>query len=136
MKIRINRYLLEKEYTMGKLYINDVFICDTLEDAYRGDDLKYRKVAGQTCIPCGKYEVRMTESPKFKRVLPEIINVSFFSGIRIHNGSTNKDTQGCILVGKKQKDGLLINSRDTLNYLINNLSMNKPIELEIKIGYF
>lgn len=136
MKLTINRYLLDKEYTMGKLYIDDVLICDTLEDAYRGNDLKYKKVAGQTCIPCGQYEVRMTESPKFKRVLPELINVPFFTGIRIHNGSTNKDTQGCILVGKKQKDGLLINSRDTLNYIVNSLSMNKPIELEIKIGYF
>lgn len=87
MKIKIHRYLLEKEYTMGKLYINDVFICDTLEDAYRGDDLKYKKVAGQTCIPCGQYEVRMTESPKFKRVLPELINVPFFNGVRIHSGN-------------------------------------------------
>ncbi len=136
MNLTIIRYLFTKEYTMGKLYIDDVLICDTLEDAYRGDDLKYKKVAGQTCIPCGQYEVRMTESPKFKRVLPEIINVSFFTGIRIHNGSTNKDTQGCILVGKKQKDGVLINSRDTLNYLVNSLSMNKPITLDVKLGYY
>ena len=136
MNIKINRYLLKKDYTMGQLFIDGVLICDTLEDIYRGDNLTNTKVYGQTCIPCGKYEVRITQSSRFKRELPELINVPFFTGVRIHSGNTVKDTEGCILVGKKEKDGVLIHSRDTLKYLMNCCSMNKPIMLEMQLGYY
>lgn len=136
MKIQVVRYLLEKEYTMGKLYIDDTFICDTLEDTYRGQDLNGTKVYGQTCIPCGTYKVAMTMSNRFKTVLPEILDVPFFTGIRIHNGNVAEQTDGCILVGKKEKDGFVGNSKATLKYLVNALSLVKDIELEIKVGYY
>ena len=136
MIIKINRYLLTKDYTMGQLFIDRVLICDTLEDSYRGENLTNTKVYGQTCIPCGKYEVEITHSNRFKRELPELKNVPFFSGVRIHSGNTVKDTEGCILVGNKEKDGVLINSRDTLKYLMNCCSMNKPIMLGVQLGYY
>ena len=87
MNIKINRYLLTKDCTMGQLFINGVLICDTLEDSYRGENLTNTKVYEQTCISCGKYEVQITQSSRFKRELPEILNVPFFTGVRIHSGN-------------------------------------------------
>jgi len=50
-------------------------------------------------IPSGVYEVRITPSPKFGRLLPLLIDVPGHDGIRIHPGNTARDTEGCILLG-------------------------------------
>jgi hypothetical protein len=138
MKLKVNRYLFDKNFTMGKLYIDDILICDTLEDTYRGDNLTNTKIYGKTCIPCGTYEIKLTQSPRFKTILPELLKVPFFTGIRIHSGNTAEHTDGCILVGRKEKDGLISNSKDTLRYVLNALTAarNDKITIEIKIGYY
>ena len=113
MNIVIKRINLHKNYTEGKLYINGVYYCDTLEDPNR--DLNKNgifdngecKVYGNTCIPYGTYKVVLNESPRFKRVLPRLLNVPNFEGILIHAGNSVKDTSGCILVGNKATDGTL-----------------------------
>ena len=125
MELKIIREKSNKEYTEGKLYINGVFFCDTLEDKDRGLDqsmsdfeIKKRKVYGETAIPSGTYKVILSYSPKFKRILPEILDVKGFTGIRLHNGSEVSNSLGCPLLGRKYKDGFLTDSKKTTNSLI------------------
>lgn len=96
MELTLNRIFLGNSATIGELLINDKHLCDTLEDRVRPEG---EKVYGKTAIPEGTYEVKLTHSPRFKKILPEILNVPNFSGIRIHTGNSSKDTEGCIIVG-------------------------------------
>lgn len=96
MKLTLNRIFLGSSATIGELLINDKHLCDTIEDRVRPEG---EKVYGKTAIPEGTYEVKLTHSPRFKKILPEILNVPNFSGIRIHTGNSSKDTEGCIIVG-------------------------------------
>lgn len=109
MKLTLKRIALKPDYTIGKLYIDGTYFCDTLEDTVR-DLTKDAKIPGKTAIPAGTYPVRVTFSPKFGRDLPLIENVPHFSGIRIHRGNTNADTSGCILVGENKAVGKVLNS--------------------------
>lgn len=96
MELTLNRIFLGSSATIGELYIDKKYIADTLEDRVRPEG---EKVYGKTAIPEGTYEVKLTHSPRFKKILPEILNVPNFSGIRIHTGNSSKDTEGCIIVG-------------------------------------
>lgn len=96
MELKLNRIFLGSSATIGELLVNDKHLCDTLEDRVRPEG---EKVYGKTAIPEGKYEIELTHSPRFKKILPEILNVPNFSGIRIHTGNSSKDTEGCIIVG-------------------------------------
>lgn len=80
---------------IGDLFIDGVFFCHTLEDEKRADGLK---VYGETAIPAGIYNVKLTISNRFKRLMPLLLDVEGFKGIRIHGGNTSKDTHGCPLV--------------------------------------
>ncbi len=117
MKLRLRRRYLGLEYTIGSLFIDGVYLCDTIEDKVRdynqdGDlnDPGEEKVFGETAIPYGFYEIDLTMSPKFKRLLPIILNVKHFTGIRIHRGNTAKDSHGCPLVGENKAKGKVLNS--------------------------
>lgn len=100
MKLRVDRFDHGSEETIGRLYINDVFQCFTLEDQYRSV-----KVKGDTRIPAGTYKVVLVNSPKFTpRYGHEMLwvkDVPGFTGILIHCGNTDKDTAGCLLVGTR-----------------------------------
>lgn len=117
MKLRLDRVFLKKDYTIGFLSVDGVYLCDTLEDPVRdfnkdGDllDTGETKIYGNTAIPYGIYEVKLTYSPHFKRVLPILLDVKHFEGIRIHRGVNQKHTEGCILVGKNKIKGGLVDS--------------------------
>ena len=116
MNLTLKRLNLTPNYTEGELYVNGVYFCKTLEDTNRDlnkngqFDNNEKKVYGETCIPYGKYKVILSYSPKFKRELPEILEVPDFQGIRIHRGIKISDTLGCILCGEKVKNGYLSNS--------------------------
>ena len=109
MKLILNRIYKAEGYTIGRLSIDGKYFCDTLEDQVR-DLSKEKKVPGQTAIPEGTYQIVVNYSPKFGRKLPILVNVPFFTGIRIHRGNTAEDTSGCILVGMNTEKGKVLGS--------------------------
>ena len=111
--LKLVRDTYTNKSTIGKLYVNDKFICDTLEDKCRdlnrdGDlkDLGEAKVYGETAIPSGIYKMIINISPKFKKLLPRLIGIDGYEGVLIHSGNVPKDTLGCILVGSRGLDCL------------------------------
>lgn len=128
MELNVKRIARKDGYTIGRLFINNEYFCDTLEDTDRGlsstmqvNEILAKKVKAQTAIPTGKYDVILTFSPRFKRVLPLLLNVKGYEGVRIHAGNTNKDTEGCLLVGENKAKGQVLNSRATLEKLMSIL---------------
>lgn len=129
MKLRLERRWPKATYTIGVLFIDGIRYCETLEDYDRGlrqsdplRDIQKRKIAGETAIPKGTYEVSMNvTSPKYAGVawyynfcrgkMPRLKDVPGFDGILIHPGTCALDTKGCILVGKNTKVGKLTDSR-------------------------
>lgn len=149
MEIVVTRIFKGQTFTIGELTVNGTYICDTLEDRVRPlpDSCPYtskneeckckEKVYSKTAIPNGTYELKITYSNRFKKVLPEILNVPHFLGIRIHTGNSSKDSSGCILVGKW--DGITVDwisdSKDSFNKLmelLNNVSNKESITITIK----
>jgi hypothetical protein len=141
MKLRLERLWPKKDYTVGRLYVDDRLFCNTLEDrivdknkngVFDGDE---KKVYGESAIPYGTYKIIYNWSPKFGRNLPRLLNVPHFEGILIHPGNTAADSAGCILVGKNTEVGRLTNSRyisDELNKLIDKAQQKgEPITIEI-----
>lgn len=116
MELTLNRIFLGSSATIGELLVNDKHLCDTLEDRVRPEG---EKVYGKTAIPEGTYEVKLTYSPRFKKILPEILNVPNFSGIRIHSLNKAEESEGCIGVGEwNGKDtNWISNSRKAFNKL-------------------
>ncbi len=128
MEIRVKRIARKDGYTIGKIYVDNAYFCDTLEDVDRGladtmeiDEILANKLKGITAIPTGKYDVILTFSPIFKRVLPLLLNVKGFEGIRVHPGNSTEDTEGCLLVGENKEKGKVINSRATFEKLMSVL---------------
>ena len=129
MKLEVKRHFKGPKYTIGRLFVDGVYECDTLEDTVRQDGVK---IAGQTAIPAGKYPVRITYSPRFKKMLPMLDNVPNFTGVRIHTGNTAADTEGCILVGYNRVKGRVCDSRAAFKRLFAKLETAGQIEIKIK----
>ena len=156
MKLTIDRKWKKATYTIGRLYVDGLFYCNTLEDKDRGlrqtDPPTYisaRKVAGETAIPTGTYGVAMNvTSPKYAGVawywkfcqgkMPRLLAVPGFDGILIHPGGSNGplDTRGCILVGRNTKVGKLTESRACFQELYKTMKeaadRGESITIEIK----
>ena len=154
MKLTLTRNWQKATYTIGKLYVDGVYCCNTLEDTDRGLDnrmtdaqIRRKKVYGETAIPKGTYLVDMgTVSPKYKAVawydklcggrMPRLKAVPGFDGILIHPGTTALDTKGCILVGRNTKVGQLSESRATFQWLYMKMSVaakkGETIVIEIR----
>ncbi len=103
MTIRVERKWPRDKYIIGRIYIDGEYICNSLEPPWKNN-------ARYTAIPKGVYEVILNYSPKFKRVLPLLLNVPGRDSIRVHRGNYPKDTQGCILLGENTKVGAVLNS--------------------------
>lgn len=141
MKLTLKRIALKPTYTIGKLYIDDKYFCDTLEDTVRdlNKDGKFdngeKKIKGKTAIPYGTYEIKWTYSPRFKKYTPQLMNVPSFEGIRIHAGNTNASTSGCLLLGENKKVGMILNSKATIAKfcpIIKDACAKGKVTIEIK----
>ena len=138
MDLKLRRIARRDTYTIGKLYIDGVYFCDTIEDTDRGlmqslpaSVNRAKKKAGATAIPMGKYQVTLgVKSPRFSKKkqydfcdgrLPRLINVPAFEGVLIHIGNTANDTEGCILVGRNTKVGKVLESGVTFRALYAKL---------------
>lgn len=129
MKLKLIRDTFTDESTIGKLYINEVFHCFTLEDKVRDE-----KIKNITAIPYGTYEVIINYSNRFKEQMPLLLNVPNYDGVRIHYGNYAKDTEGCILVGSTKSVNMIGNSRTQFKKLIIELrkaTKNEKIFIEI-----
>lgn len=142
MKLELKRKALMDTYTIGDLFVNDVFFSNVLEDKVRdfnkdGDlnDSGETKVYGETAIPYGVYTIDLTYSNRFKKILPLIENVKGFEGIRIHPGNTAVDTHGCLLVGNNTEKGKVTDSRKVFEKLMIRLvdahEMKETITIKI-----
>lgn len=141
LKLTLYRVYCANKYTIGHLYVNGKYFCDTLEDPCRDlnqngkFDNGEHKVYGNTAIPFSTYKVKLTYSPKFNRLLPLVLGVSEFEGIRIHAGNTVKDTEGCILPGENKEKGKVLNSKFYENKLVELFKQYENVgELEIVFG--
>ncbi len=141
MKLTLKRIALRPTYTIGKLYIDDAYFCDTLEDTVRDTnksgkfDNGEQKIKGKTAIPYGTYEIKWTYSPRFKKYTPQLMNVPSFEGIRVHAGNTSADTEGCLILGENKQVGKVLNSRATINKfypIIKKACSNGKVTIEIK----
>jgi len=138
MNLILNRKFKLEKYSIGKLYVDGRFFCDTLEDTDRGltnkmplSEIQRLKKKGITAIPLGTYQVVLNVySPKFgaksqyafcKGFLPRLLNVPGYEGVLIHIGNTPADTEGCILVGKNNIKGMVTNSATTFKSLYTQL---------------
>jgi hypothetical protein len=135
MELKLDRKWKKEDYTVGRLYIDDEFFCNTMEDTDRGLDqdmqdfmIRSKKIPSRTAVPTGRYKVLMnTVSPKFSQKsfymqvcngkLPRLKDVKGFEGILIHCGNTHQHSGGCILVGKNTIKGKLTDSQETFKSL-------------------
>jgi hypothetical protein len=101
---------------MGILLIDGVFTCWTLEDVVRPV-----KISGETAIPAGRYDVRLSLSQRFQKTLPELLAVPGFTGIRVHAGNTAASTSGCVLVGRKRGNSVVLESKLALMEVMEHL---------------
>ena len=138
MELLLQRIARRDTYTIGRLYIDGERFCDTIEDTARGlrQDLplsvnQAKKRRGITAIPVGRYRVTLgVKSPKYSKkkqydftggYLPRLVNVPAFDGILIHIGNTAADSEGCILVGRNTKVGMVLESTKTFKDLYARL---------------
>ena len=143
MELLLKRIYKGDKYTIGKLYIDGEWFCDTIEDKVRNlpKECPYTskgrnctckgKVYGETAIPAGTYKVILSYSNRFKRVLPEILNVPHFLGIRIHRGNTEQDSAGCVILGENKVKGKVINSTPYEIKLVKLLENQENITITI-----
>ena len=138
MELILKRIALRSEYTIGKLYVNGEYVCDTIEDTVRDLDKDGKfangevKIPGKTAIPYGRYEITMkVKSPKYSNFskyswakkydgyLPRLLNVPHFEGVLIHVGNSALDSEACVLVGENKVVGKVINSVNTFRRLMD-----------------
>lgn len=127
MEIVVKRMTFTDNSTIGEMFIDGKFFCYTLEDKVR--DVKIKTI---TAIPYGEYEVKITMSNRFKKLMPLLLNVPNFEGVRIHAGNDSTHTEGCILVGNTKGKDFIGESVVAFNELMNKLKNEKSIKIKIE----
>lgn len=148
MEILVRRIAKRPTYTIGRMYIDGKYVCDTLEDTDRGlkqsmslEEIKKKKIYGKTAIPTGTYKVTMdVVSPKFKNrawakpyggKLPRLLDVPGYEGVLIHPGNTAEDSTACLLVGINSVVGKVMNSQATFKKVMAILTKGTDITITI-----
>lgn len=126
MNLVLKRLHKTENSTVGELTVDGLFQCYTLEDIEREV-----KIKSETAIPKGTYKVIINRSNRFKRLLPLLIDVPGFEGIRIHSGNSNHDTEGCILVGETRSKDFIGKSRKAFNALFEKMKKAESITITI-----
>ena len=119
MRLTLKRTTFTKESTIGELSVNGVFECYVLEDVVRSGPPA--KVWGKTAIPAGTYGVIVNMSNRFRRLMPLLLKVPGYEGVRIHSGNTAADTEGCLLLGLDKKTDFVGRSRDAYSRFMPRL---------------
>ena len=145
LELKLVRHTRKEHATFGDLSLDGHFECHTLEDVVRLDDPSTpqnegMKIPHETAIPAGRYQVILNMSPKYKKVMPRLLNVPGFEGILIHKGNRSEDTWGCILVGDRiAGDDFLAESTAAFTRLFQKLSiaqeLGKQIWITIENGF-
>ena len=123
MYLKLRRRWLTSQSTIGELTNGVGFICFVLEDTVRPV-----KIKGKTAIPAGKYEIVITMSKRFGVLMPLLLNVPNFSGIRIHPGNRPAHTEGCLLPGLRRAQDQIFDSKKAYDKLY------AMIDADIKAG--
>ncbi|NJM13975.1 MAG: hypothetical protein HC896_00070 [Bacteroidales bacterium] len=137
MKFRLQRKYFKEGYTIGNFYVDRElgggleFLFNMLEDKVRPQGVP--KEYGKTAIPYGTYKVVVTESKRFGRKLPLLLNVPNFTGIRIHPGNTSADTEGCLLPGFNTEVGKVVKSTECFNRLFAMMHYSGQSEWQLEI---
>ena len=122
MKLKLWRETLMPTVTLGKLYIDGVFECHTLEDCDRKLESGGTKIAKETAIPKGRYPIIIDFSQRFQKPMLHVMNVPQFEGIRIHAGNSAVDTEGCILLGMGRGTDRVFGSRLAVDAFFQKIS--------------
>ena len=136
MELLLVREIFTSQYTHGRLFVDNVFECYTLEDTDRYlEDERNKKVYGQTAVPIGDYKVIINKSARFGAMMPLLRDVPQFTGVRIHSGNTVEDTEGCILVGQTRGNSTILSSRNAFSRLFTKMveAQRRGEDLSIKI---
>jgi hypothetical protein len=138
MVIEVRRVAHTNRSTIGEMWIDGVFEAYTLEDCVREVPLKpvaEWKIPGQTAIPAGTYDVVIDFSNRFQRRMPHILDVPGFTGVRIHAGNTDKDTEGCILLGQEKGTDFIGHSKAAFDTFFQQLQdaidANQPVTVTV-----
>ena len=141
MKIKVIREILTPTETLGSLFINDKFFCYTLEDVDRKlkstdaeEFVRAHKVKANTAIPSGEYRMILSMSNRFKRIMPEVLNVKGFQGIRFHGGNTHHDSEGCILVAKQRNVNKPSSWQGIKNWVFGSQEKQLVAEMQKALG--
>lgn len=141
-ELKVLRFKFTDKSTISELYLNGTLFCYTLEDPVRElkdlnkdgdfDDVNEGKVKGNTAIPEGTYDIILNMSNRFKKIMPLLLKVPGYEGVRIHTGNFPKDTEGCILVGSMALNDEIRNSRPTFTKLMTELEKADKITITIQ----
>lgn len=128
MQLKLTRITRTDKSTIGKLFVDGAFLCYILEDKDRGLKqsapllvTKGKKLFGVTAIPTGTYEVILSYSNRFKKYLPQLVNVPAFEGVRIHTGNLPEHTEGCLITGTQALPDMVTGSKDAFESLMHLL---------------
>ena len=153
MKISLVRIANKKTYCIGRLYVDGMYVCDTIEDKDLGldqswslDKIKQKKVKSKTAIPTGTYEVTLNiVSPKFSKIayykqfcngrVPRLLRVPGFDGILMHIGKDERSSAGCLIVGYNTIVGKVTDSKQAFEKLYALLKNADNITIEITRKY-